>query len=61
LEIIESQNPNSTGLLEIHITGETSALNLELTFRGINGFENNFKQLTSFSEEFLRKVLGTRA
>jgi hypothetical protein len=61
LEIIESLGPNSTGLLEIPITGETSALNLGLTFRGIDGFENNFKQLTCFSEEFLRKIFGTKA
>jgi len=30
-------------------------------YGGIDGFENNFKQLTCFSEEFLRKVFGTKA
>lgn len=28
--------------------------------RGTSGFEDNFKQLTLFSEEFLRQVLGVK-
>jgi hypothetical protein len=59
LEIIESQVRRLIELCGIRTMGIASVIRA-LICRGNSGFEDNFKQLTSFSEEFLRKVLGAK-